>query len=91
VKLRLPDRLSPRAKRAFLGVPRGERVRVLLNVSASANLPALKQALESLGADVTSMSAETHSVGAAIFSETLPKVASMREVTYVDAASAYRA
>ena len=89
--MRLPDRLSPRAKQAFLRAPRGERVRVLLNVSASANLRALKEALEALGADVTSMSDETHSVGAAIPSETLAEVASMRDVTYVDAASVYRA
>jgi hypothetical protein len=62
----------------------------MLNVSATANLPALRRTLESLGADVTSVSAETHSVGVAIPSEALLEVASMREVTYVDAASAYR-
>jgi hypothetical protein len=90
-KLQLSSRLSPRAKRAFLRVPAGQRVRVLLNVSASANLAELKQSLEELGGDVTSMSAETHSVGAAVPSETLPQVASMREVTYVDAAAVFTA
>jgi hypothetical protein len=89
VKVRLPDNLSPRAKQAYLRVAPGESVRVLLNVSASANLAAVKQSLEELGAKVMSMSAETHSMGAAIPSENLLRVASMRDVTYVDAASIY--
>lgn len=66
-------------------------MRVLLSVSATANLSALKQALEALGVQVTSMSAETRSVGAAIPTEALTQVASMRDVTYVDAASSYSA
>src|SRR5437588_11874260 len=89
MKVRLTDRLSPRAKRAYLRGPAGERVPVLLSVSATANLSTLKKSLEALGGQVSSMSAETHVMGAVIPSEELPKIASMNEVTYVDATSPY--
>jgi hypothetical protein len=89
MKSRLSDRLSPRAKKAALRVQPGERVHVLLSVSAKADLAELRRALEALGAEISSISPETRTVAAAVPGDALSAVAAMREITYVDAASAY--
>jgi hypothetical protein len=90
VKVRLSRRLSPRAKSALLQAAADERVHVLLSVSARTDVAALARRLQERGVDVSSVSTETHTIAASIAARSLDEVASLPEITYVEAAADYR-
>jgi hypothetical protein len=87
---RLPQNLSPRAKKQLLTSNAGEVVQVMAEVGPSADQTRIRDEVAHLGGVVRSWSSESRLLALEIPAASLDKLAQLRGVVYVESAEPYR-
>jgi hypothetical protein len=87
--MRMPTKLSPKIRRTIHSSPEGTMVRGLLQVSPSANPPALRRRLESLGAEIQSWPEHGRTMTVCIPTSSLIELGDVDEVVYVEGGDRY--
>ena len=90
MKVRLSNRLSPKAKKLALLGEEGEFVSALVKVAPNADVDALQLELTGLGAQISSWMARTRLLTIAVKASQLETLTNLEDVAYVDVATEYR-